>query len=196
MIKPSEPSSDHLCPCRTSTASGFAVVTWKNPINYLVLLFPHKVHGNRWPARPSVTAATSPPPVCCTEACSLFLLSPKPPALHPSCTWRFQTTGPGWREGPTSLLGLGGLPCKAALSCFEAIAGARQRTSIFAESSPLPLARRRSHMFSRLSLCVGDETHCHTGSLLGSCGMSNPILWNGFSSSSFYSAPSLLRLVS
>lgn len=168
----------------------------EDPINHL---FPCKVHENQWPTLPQVAAATSLSPCCCVETCSLFLLLPKntcpaallhvEPSNHRSCLARRADQHFGHRTA-----GVRGSP--VVFQSDRAAGGASQRTSIFAESSPPPLARLRSRMFSRLSLSVGDTTHHHTHSLLGSCGMSNPILWNGFSSSSFYSVLFPLQLVS
>lgn len=138
-------------------------------------------------------------PVAALKHAAHFCRSPKLPVLHLSCTWRLQNTGPGWREGLTSLLGMGQHLCKAGLSCFEATEPSEEQVNAGASlqrALPRLWQRLRSRMFSHLSLRVGDNTHRHTYSLLGSCGMSNLLLWNGFSSSSFYSTPSPLRLVS
>lgn len=59
-------------------------------------------------------------PVVALKHAAHFCCSPKLPVLHLSRIWRLQNTGPGWRVGLTSHLGMGQLLCKAALLCFEA----------------------------------------------------------------------------
>lgn len=145
VIKPSELSSDHLCPCRTSTASPFAVVTWK--------MTPYITRCCYFPVRCMKSSAQPDPmqqpllhflPLVVLKHVTHCCCSPKRPVLHLSCPWRLQNTGPGWREGLTSLLGRGQLPCKAAPSCFEATEPLEEQATSGAplqKALPPPLAR-------------------------------------------------------
>lgn len=83
-----------------------------------------------------------------------------------SCPWRFQNSGPGWCEGLISLLGAGQLLFRAVLFVFQ-----KDKT-------------------------VGGASQ-HMSSFAGSS--ASPltlIFWDGFWSSSFYSTPSQLSLLS
>lgn len=137
------------------------------------------------------------PPCCHVEARSSFLPVPKAacpaPLLHMEASkhrsWVVWRADQPFGYGTASLQGR-----TVVFRSNRAVGGASQCRSISAASSPPPLATPSQPRV--LPLSVGDNTHRHTYSLLGSCGMSNLLLWNGFSSSSFYSTPAPLQLVS
>lgn len=131
-------------------------------------------------------------PVAVLKRATRSCCSPELPVLHLSCTCRVLG---GVKDQPVFWV-WGSFSARQSCcvskwqSCWRS-KSTQQR--LCRELSPASGTSPRPRVLPPLAP-HGRHHCCHTYSLLGSCGMSNPILWNGFSSSSFYSTPSPLQL--